>query len=90
MLGFERKARLFCDFLLEKFPAIYMLGFERKARLFCDEFPESSRPASDLTMLGFERKARLFCDFPGLNSMHADDMTCWDLSGRLGYFVTSF
>jgi len=71
MLGFERKARLFCD---EVFPSASSsqllkifrkpkLGFERKARLFCDVFfPPCSIITSVLILLGFERKARLFCD----------------------------
>jgi len=41
--------------------------------------------------LGFERKARLFCDkdtFPVTTpSLY---LICWDLSVRLGYFVTPF
>jgi len=39
-LGFERKARLFCDLLLHQIIPLplplFLLGFERKARLFCD------------------------------------------------------
>ena len=39
-------------------------------------------------MLGFERKARLFCDNWILNYPYRDTNR-WDLSVRLGYFVTS-
>ena len=37
--------------------------------------------------LGFERKARLFCDLNSL-ILRIVYKKCWDLSGRLGYFVT--
>jgi len=38
-LGFERKARLFCDvWIMFVDSSEIMLGFERKARLFCDNF----------------------------------------------------
>jgi len=38
LLGFERKARLFCDLIqsLSNHRHHFLLGFERKARLFCD------------------------------------------------------
>jgi len=60
LLGFERKARLFCD-NKSYFSKIldFLLGFERKARLFCD-----GRKSSELfthLLLGFDR---LFCDKP--------------------------
>jgi len=40
LLGFERKARLFCDEAPEchNHSKDNRLGFERKARLFCDHF----------------------------------------------------
>ena len=63
------------------------LGFERKARLFCDVMIIISFKCFFDKKLGFERKARLFCDlemsFPFLSPFFG-----WDLSGRLGYFVT--
>ena len=61
-LGFERKARLFCDVKFFYFPINKnLLGFERKARLFCDFF-FPVKTSLTKTVLGFERKARLFCD----------------------------
>jgi len=96
VLGFERKARLFCDWRLPAlFYSIYLilnvLGFERKARLFCDVYHAIFVMIVFLLIqLGFERKARLFCD----NFLWNLDNTMifvpfrWDLSGRLGYFVT--
>jgi len=91
MLGFERKARLFCDCCFINinlnFSSHIMLGFERKARLFCDKLIELVVVSS----LGFERKARLFCDavFANLKiNRKTFVISCWDLSVRLGYFVT--
>ena len=67
-----------------------MLGFERKARLFCDaDYFDYWRIFSKF-LLGFERKARLFCDFLFLRQQLLWLRLCWDLSVRLGYFVTSF
>jgi len=43
-----------------------------------------------LTSLGFERKARLFCDDIFLMSCFDPNLIGWDLSVRLGYFVTFF
>jgi len=65
LLGFERKARLFCDLILvfEHLLSVFQLGFERKARLFCDI---------------------IFSQFP------AKHERSWDLSVRLGYFVTIY
>jgi len=48
-LGFERKARLFCDTLfISLSPYSILLGFERKARLFCDRYHDTDRSASNL------------------------------------------
>ena len=87
-LGFERKARLFCDTIIHIFHSIttIQLGFERKARLFCDFFHFLS-PLS-FVLLGFERKARLFCDSASIKTGLAFKQKSWDLSVRLGYFVT--
>jgi len=63
LLGFERKARLFCDNRFMQFLLLNLkLGFERKARLFCDTIIELWVKSSSDEKLGFERKARLFCD----------------------------
>ena len=76
MLGFERKARLFCDELRciaggqnQKL----LLGFERKARLFCDMDRDLIIDNNNLSaLLGFERKARLFCDENFKDRHHAN------------------
>ena len=65
-----------------------MLGFERKARLFCDHkyskfviHPRDNR--WDLSVrLGYFVTKQAFL----AASMHCS--YCWDLSVRLGYFVT--
>jgi len=65
-----------------------VLGFERKARLFCDNTVLFKLIFISL-LLGFERKARLFCDVSS-QSQKNQKCKCWDLSVRLGYFVTQF
>jgi len=44
-LGFERKARLFCDVCrtISHWDSSKLLGFERKSRLFCDPAELSDR-----------------------------------------------
>jgi len=120
LLGFERKARLFCDNILYLHTGCIFhlvviltdkLGFERKARLFCDgllnryiayltivgiwaegsvilwlKFATHRHLGSNICSLGFERKARLFCD--SFFCCRFSIFRGWDLSGRLGYFVT--
>jgi len=73
------------SFLLKK-----RLGFERKARLFCDvDFPYLLCYGM-WQRLGFERKARLFCDIMiSQVPIWIFGVTSWDLSVRLGYFVTA-
>jgi len=88
-LGFERKARLFCDIIASKslsvLYSVRLLGFERKARLFCDSkmvFPSLSSTSWDLSVrLGY------FVTQPVV-STYERFVNCWDLSVRLGYFVT--
>jgi len=64
-----------------------MLGFERKARLFCDKTKHIVLCSSEV--LGFQRKARLFCDTSAeKNKIPIRIIIRWDLSVRLGYFVT--
>jgi len=50
------------------------------------EFPDEDQTVS--SSLGFERKARLFCDKSCAPSKMSTSFG-WDLSVRLGYFVTS-
>jgi len=88
MLGFERKARLFCDdvfhnvifsFLLKSWDLSVRLGY------FVTKVSLEKNPPSQL--LGFERKARLFCDLLKFCLLRKAPKS-WDLSVRLGYFVT--
>jgi len=66
-----------------------LLGFERKARLFCDSSVSGLSEEKEIVReLGFERKARLFCDEYKFYSTILLIYDCWDLSVRLGYFVT--
>ena len=71
------------------FPSLAKLGFERKARLFCDAtIIIDTIKAVKIGKLGFERKARLFCDCIPHSTSCIPFCLCWDLSVRLGYFVT--
>ena len=63
LLGFERKARLFCDsiisFILEK---KFLICWDLSGRLGYFVTKIANMTKKLLQMLGFERKARLFCD----------------------------
>ena len=86
VLGFERKARLFCD-INQIHSLRESMCWDLSGRLGYFVTFQFKSIISPFFLLGFERKARLFCDT--CDSGFVTTFACsWDLSGRLGYFVT--